>query len=235
MIDDAPGRARSLERSASSRKIGSGLLALSSAAVLTVYSAGYYKTRAAAERFATAERRPSPAPLPVVALPPPAPAGQVRAVVPPTSPSNAIAPTSQPRRAAARTPKRTPPAAPAAAVSAPAVAADPLPQAAPPPPEPPAAPPSEPPAVKPALKDGTYSGWGTSRHGDIQASVVIEDGRIVSASITQCLTRYSCSWIEHLPGQIVSRQSPECDFVSGATQSTNAFYYAVVEALSKAK
>ena len=91
------------------------------------------------------------------------------------------------------------------------------------------------PPAKPALKDGTYYGWGTSRHGDIQASVVIEDGRIVSASIAQCLTRYSCSWIEHLPGQIVSRQSPECDFVSGATQSTNAFYYAIVEALAKAR
>jgi uncharacterized protein with FMN-binding domain len=86
-----------------------------------------------------------------------------------------------------------------------------------------------------ARKDGTYSGWGTSRHGDIQASVVIQDGRIISASITQCLTRYSCSWIELLPPQVVSRQSPEIDYVSGATQSTNAFYYAIVEALSKAK
>ena len=38
-----------------------------------------------------------------------------------------------------------------------------------------------------------------------------------------------------LPPQVVTRQSPETDYVSGATQSTNAFYYAVVEALSKAK
>ena len=57
----------------------------------------------------------------------------------------------------------------------------------------------------------------------------------MSAAITQCLTRYSCSWIEHLQGQVVIRQSPEVDYVTGATQSTNAFYYAVVEALSKAK
>ena len=34
---------------------------------------------------------------------------------------------------------------------------------------------------------------------------------------------------------VAQRQSPEVDYVSGATQSTNAFYYAVVEALSKAK
>jgi len=84
-------------------------------------------------------------------------------------------------------------------------------------------------------KDGTYLGWGTSRHGDIQAAVVIEGGRIVSATIAQCLTRYSCSWIQDLPPQVVRRQSPEVDYVSGATQSTNAFYYGIVEALAKAK
>lgn len=38
-----------------------------------------------------------------------------------------------------------------------------------------------------------------------------------------------------LPPQVVSRQSAEVDFVSGATQSTNAFYYAVLDALAKAK
>jgi uncharacterized protein with FMN-binding domain len=84
-------------------------------------------------------------------------------------------------------------------------------------------------------KDGTYSGWGTSRHGDIEAAVEIKDGRIIAATITQCLTRYSCAWINTLPGQVVSRQSAEVDYISGATQSTNAFYYAIVEALSKAK
>ena len=235
------------ERSGSTKKIGSGLLALSSAAVLTVYAAGYVKTRAAADRFAVADRRPSltPAP-PVVSLPPLAatsrPAAMIQAPAPERHP---VAPASSPRPAAVKPSKRTvrraaaastassdvpvqsaapatPPSAPIAATPEPVPAADAKPVEAPPPP-------------KPALKDGTYSGWGTSRHGDIQASVVIEDGRIVSASITQCLTRYSCSWIEHLPGQIVSRQSPECDFVSGATQSTNAFYYAIVEALAKAK
>jgi uncharacterized protein with FMN-binding domain len=65
--------------------------------------------------------------------------------------------------------------------------------------------------------------------------VVIENGRIASATIAQCLTRYSCSWIAALPPQVAARQSPEVDYVSGATQSTNAFYYAVVDALAKAK
>ena len=84
-------------------------------------------------------------------------------------------------------------------------------------------------------RDGTYLGWGSCRHGDIQASVVIEGGRIASAAIAQCRTRYSCSWIDMLPGQVVSRQSTNVDYVSGATQSTDAFADAVAEALSKAK
>ena len=84
-------------------------------------------------------------------------------------------------------------------------------------------------------KDGQYSGWGTSRHGDIQATVEIRDGHIVSANISQCRTRYSCSWIAHLPSQVVSRQSANVDYVSGATQSTSAYYYAIVEALSQAQ
>lgn len=83
--------------------------------------------------------------------------------------------------------------------------------------------------------DGTFTGWGTSRHGDIQASVTIADGRIVATSIAQCRTRYSCSWVAHLPGQVMSRQSQNVDTVSGATESANAFYWAVVEALNKAK
>ena len=90
-------------------------------------------------------------------------------------------------------------------------------------------------AAAPKWKDGTYYGWGTSRHGDIQAAVIIQGGKIATAMIAQCLTRYSCSWIAALPPQVVGRQSAEVDYVSGATQSVNAFYYAVLEALARAK
>ena len=84
-------------------------------------------------------------------------------------------------------------------------------------------------------KDGTFSGWGRCRHGSIEASVSIEGGRIVATEITQCLTRYSCSWIDNLPGQVVSRQSADVDYVSGATESTDAFYDAVSAALASAR
>ena len=65
--------------------------------------------------------------------------------------------------------------------------------------------------------------------------MVIEGGRILSANISQCRTRYSCSVIDRLIPQVAQRQSPDVDYVSGATQSADAFYGAVVEALNKAK
>jgi uncharacterized protein with FMN-binding domain len=228
-------------------KAPAGLLALGSAAIIAVYSVGYARTRAPGVRFAEtpAIRRP--------AQPPPgrtAPTGLP--VAPPVAESRgaSVAPATQ---AEARPALRARPEAPLVSPATPkptrvapqpalAVASEPeastaastraeattVDSAA-------ASPDPAPPASKSPYRDGTYSGWGTSRHGDIQATVVIEDGRIASATITQCLTRYSCSIIDRLQGQVVTRQSPEVDYVSGATQSTDAFYYAVVEALSKAK
>ena len=96
--------------------------------------------------------------------------------------------------------------------------------------------PAEPAPQHSQYKDGTYSGWGTSRHGDIQASVTIYSGRITAVSIAQCRTRYSCDVIAHLPGKVLKDQTPEkLNNVSGATQSVDAFYYAVVDAMNKAK
>ncbi|MFN7916716.1 MAG: FMN-binding protein [Vicinamibacterales bacterium] len=99
-----------------------------------------------------------------------------------------------------------------------------------------AAPPAPAAAQSPApFRDGTYTGWGYCRHGEIQATIIVEHGRITSAEITGCYTRYTCDWIAKLPPQVVSRQSAEVDFVSGATESADAFYYAVEDALKKAR
>ena len=65
--------------------------------------------------------------------------------------------------------------------------------------------------------------------------MTIAAGRITEAKIAQCWTRYSCSWIDPVVPQVAARQSPNVDYVSGATQSVDAFYWAVVDALSKAK
>ena len=91
------------------------------------------------------------------------------------------------------------------------------------------------PAPKETWRDGTYSAWGFSPHGDIEATVRIVAGRIESAVISQCRTRYSSGVIEALPPQVALRQSADVDYVSGATQSADAFYEAVFTALHKAK
>jgi len=84
-------------------------------------------------------------------------------------------------------------------------------------------------------KDGTFLGWGRSAHGNIQASVIIENGRISQANIARCETAYSCDWIAKLPGQVISRQDPGTDVVGGASDSSYAFQDAVSAALFKAQ
>ena len=213
---------------------------LSSAAVLTVYTAGYLRTRPAAQRFAV-ESEPRKIAIPARSESPQSPSSDTgdhdadRDAAP-----RAAAASAAPTLAARSTPASSSTPLPIQKDEGPAISE----QTAPPPdaPDSAAAPliaTEEPaPSIAPAergYKDGTYLGWGSCRHGDIEASVVIQEGRIASATITRCLTRYSCSWIDELPGQVVSRQNTNVDYVSGATQSTDAFADAVADALSKAK
>ena len=83
-------------------------------------------------------------------------------------------------------------------------------------------------------RDGTYSATGVSRHGDIAAQVTVKSGKIVSTQITGCYTRYPCSRISDLPGEVINQQSTDVDMVSGATDSSEAFLQAVDNALQKA-
>jgi len=246
------------------------LVAIGSAAVLAVYSAGYIRTKEAADRFAVedaelrqlretrvASRVPTPAPEPTHETRDTTAQRTVSAPVK-ASPSDSATPkhTQVPKA------EHPHPAAPVHADSAPVVAsvakpvepASPVAVAPPVVPQSPVAASSSPVVAPPSpptsasssvaadtstadapLKDGVYSGYGRSRHGDIEATVAIKNGKIAEAFISQCLTQYSCSWIAALPPQVVARQSAEVDYISGATQSTNAFYYAVIAALKKAK
>jgi uncharacterized protein with FMN-binding domain len=227
------------------------LLALGTAAVLAVFGAGFVRTQQAADRIEGASRRRPPA-APVAApnnsadasVPSPAaplmtehaasgreqPAKGTTALVakgkteqPATSKTESPAkvktepkPDSTKAIAVAEVPviRPTPVAADTTSIKAPIDSSI---------------------GVARDLKDGVYTGWGTSRHGDIESRVEIRNGRIISASIAQCLTMYSVYWIAALPPQVVKRQSPLVDIISGATESSNAFYDGIVEALKKAK
>lgn len=208
------------------------LTALGSAAVIAIYAAGYMRTRPAAKKFegSDSSRRPTP----VVVPQRPVAADSAQVVVTPV-PTGLASPTTPEPKPAPKAKKETPAAEPKPSQDKPAPADTSTPIVSQP------LPATVDTTTKPAadsvkvLKDGTYTGWGTSRHGDIEAAVEIKEGRIVNAYITQCLTRYSCGRIASIIPQVVARQSPEVDYVSGATQSTDAFYYAIVQALSKAK
>jgi len=241
------------------KKIGNSLVSASCAAVLAVYVAGYTRTQAAADRFAAqvVERRRAAPNLPHVApLKDDSQSAVPKTPAAVTSPAPSIS--SHPGVEAARkairpeavdqrfTPMRSAAAdSPAVASSVPAVASRTAQPTLPPAVTQPADPSSPPPQRKaeeagiappaPIWKDGTYSGWGDSQHGDMEATVVIKAGRIVSATISQCRTLYSCSVIDRLPPQVAERQSADVDYVSGATESAEAFYGAVVEALDQAK
>jgi uncharacterized protein with FMN-binding domain len=115
-----------------------------------------------------------------------------------------------------------------AAVAPPVVAAPVAPVAA-------APAPAAKPAAKAGYRDGLHYGRGTSRHGDIESLIEISNGRIISVVISQCLTQYTCRWISALPAQVIARQSPDVDYVTGATESANAFYFSIVQALMQAK
>jgi len=265
-----------MAQSGSNKKVANTLVAISAAAVLAVYAAGYERTESAAEKLdaQSTERRPANpqgrGERPVNNEPASAGAGDVSTSSPTADVRTrraltAPAPLSSPDRPAAIEPAQTktsasalaaPPAptqiaesiapteykpetptAPAPAIPAvvPAPVPTPTSQAVsvlvPPAPQMPA----PPAAAAPKWKDGTYTGWGTCRHGDIQAEVIIDQGRITSARIAGCFTRYSCNVIGRLPPEVIQRQSAEVDYVSGATQSADAFYYAVTDALNHAK
>ncbi len=215
---------------------------MSSAAIIAVYSAGYTRTQVAADRFE--ERRPAdPRPARVTSPIDPLPVAGVASFSQAPDKTERIASTESsrdlPKQASAPSPaeasvpsspelSEAPADAPASIQVAASISSIPD--------HPADATPAAAPQPEIAMwKDGTYSGWGFCRHGSIEAEVRIENGRIASASISQCRTRYSCTVIDRLPPEIAQRQSAQVDYVSGATQSAQAFSDAVYEALSKAK
>jgi len=242
------------------KKVANSLVALSSAAVLAVYSAGYQRTKAAADRFermAASRRHAAPAtahaataPGPVVASRPAPDAGvsharTAAAGTPGVAPSIPVALPAGPAPPGAASPSVVPgartdtPTAQASGATEPQVA-----------PVAPAPPVAEPPQAENAgsaetapitppprgrFKDGTYQGRGSCIHGDIQAEIVVKNGRIATATISSCETRYSCDWLDPILPQVVTRQSAFVDYVSGATDSTDAFSAAVTDALLKAQ
>jgi uncharacterized protein with FMN-binding domain len=206
------------EEKKSRRKFSGSLLALSAAAITSIYTVGYVSTQASVDKLA--------ADAGVVATDVPAQTTQRTVATnasPPTSASTAVPASPTTVAGAARTGPTTT-TVPASPTTKPATAtASPAPST------------TASPAPSSGYKDGTFVGVGTSRHGSIQATVVIQNGRIASASISSCNTRYPCSDVASLVKQVVSQQAVPVNHVSGATDSSSAFKSAVSKALTQAK
>jgi len=229
-------------------KMSNDLVAASCAAVLAVYAAGYSRTRDAARRFEThlRERRPAAPtqhaaarPRPATAIEEPTAATTASAITPAPRPRAPVAARKPARKAAVAAPVTTADAlAAAGGTSSPnaphEIAPVPLPAEDTTGPTPIAITRETPSASAAKWRDGTYTGVGDSPHGDIEARVVIKDGRIVEAGIMTCDTRYPCSVIDPLIHQPVERQSPDVDYMSHATESSDAYYDALVAALDGA-
>lgn len=189
------------------KKITGGLVAISSAAIVTVYAAGYSQTQSAAAQFDS--------PLVTTSVPPTVRIATATVAATSTpfeririAPANTTPPTaSLPRRSL-----------PSASISTPTTAPAPTNTSA---------------SATGTYRDGSYVGLGRSRHGNIEVTVVVQGGKIASAKISQCGTRYPCSMISALPGEVIAQQSANVDFVSGATDSSTAFTDAVANALAK--
>ncbi len=237
-LPPAPNASRAKSGGGKNKKIANSLVALSSAAILSVYGLGYIRTDATqafgnfdTPTIAIATAAPTAtnaASSPVAAyqsplFPTPSSVADgstqsvaTAAVSQPTATTTAAATGSTTTTAKAPATATTIPPTATTAAKAPATA-------------------TSAPTTTALYKDGTYTGTGTSRHGNISASVVVQGGKIVSAAITQCGTRYPCSDIATLPGQVVTRQSATVDAVSGATDSSQAYRGAIQNALAKAK
>ncbi|MFN8541182.1 MAG: FMN-binding protein [Thermomicrobiales bacterium] len=198
--------------------MANGLVALSTAAVLAVYGIGYARTApAASDNFTSSAPLVASASATATPTTPPATATTVPATATTAATSTTARSTNTATASSGSAGASQAPAIPATATrraTATATAA----------------------AAKSAtqLRDGTYTGTGTSRHGSIGVSVVIQGGKIVSAEITNCGTRYPCSKIANLPDEVIAAQSANVDFVSGSTDSSKAYTSAVAAALAKA-
>ncbi len=185
-----------------------GLVAVSASAIAAVYMAGYLRTQSADASIGAA----------AVALPPIATTGPM-----------AAAPTAVPQLPPAV--QAQVPVAQRAASTAPPTPI-PVQRVAPQPTAPPAQ--TAPQQAQSGLKDGTFTGQGSSRRGDVWVSVDVQAGRIANVTITRSTLQYPLRDIAGLPSQVVQRQTAQVDIVSRATYSSQAFRQAVSQALSKA-
>ena len=91
-------------------------------------------------------------------------------------------------------------------------------------------------AMAEGISDGTYTGTGIGKNGDVQVSVTFEGGAIASVEVGEHMeTEGVCEpAIERIPAAIVEHQSIAVDAVAGATLTSQAIMDAVADCITQA-
>lgn len=87
---------------------------------------------------------------------------------------------------------------------------------------------------KGVYKDGTFTGTGFNRRGQIEVAVTLKNDKITDVQISNWGMHYSESDVVGLPNEVIQKQNAQVNNVSGATYSTQAFSDAVQDALNQA-
>lgn len=83
-------------------------------------------------------------------------------------------------------------------------------------------------------KDGTFTGTGWNRRGQIEVAVTLKNDKITDVQISNWGMHYSERDVQGLPSEVMQKQNTQVNNVSGATYSTQAFTDAVQDALNQA-
>jgi uncharacterized protein with FMN-binding domain len=83
-------------------------------------------------------------------------------------------------------------------------------------------------------KDGTFTGTGWNRRGQIGVAVTLKNDKITDVQISNWGMHYSERDVQGLPSEVMQKQNVQVNNVSGATYSTQAFTDAVQDALNQA-
>jgi uncharacterized protein with FMN-binding domain len=196
------------------RKLNPNLIAIGSAAIVGIYAVGYAQTQSSSGQAGASIATAAPTAAAALARPPASTSNASSSVNAPAATAIARSIATAPAAAAPSSPQRS------ASNSAGNTSGSAANGAA---------------AAAATYRDGTFTGSGTSRRGDVTVSLSVQDGKISAVQITRATTYYPTSRISRLPGQVVDRQSAQIDYVSGATDSSIAFRQAVTNALNQAR
>ena len=91
-------------------------------------------------------------------------------------------------------------------------------------------------AATPALKDGTYTGTGSGRNGEITVELTVKAGKLATVNVVRHgeTEGISDAALARVPAEIVAQQSTAVDAVTGATMTSEGIKAAVADAIRQA-